>query len=141
MSTLIIGAAGMIGQKLATARLNPTFDTLPKAREYAWRAGDMQPANLSGEHLLSWAKPNGSQAQLAAAVNEDARNEHALNLNAPGRLPEAKALYAKALPIARDKPGDNHPTSQTCARNDLTRLPRHPRPPALSGPIAPAIHG
>ena len=136
MTTLIIGAAGMIGRKLATARLNPTFDTLPKAREYAWRAGDMQPANLSGEHLLSWAKPNGSQEQLAAALNEDA-----LNLNAPGRLPEAEALYAKALPIARDKPGDNHPTSQTRARNYLTRLPRHPRPQALAGPIAPAIHG
>ena len=120
MSTLIIGAAGMIGRKLATARLNPTFDTLPKAREYAWRAGDMQPANLFGEQLLSWAKANGSQEQLAAALNEDA-----LNLNAPGRLPEAKALSAKALPIARDKPGDNHPTSQTCARNDQTRLETH----------------
>ena len=129
MTTLIIGAAGMIGRKLATARLNPTFDTLPKAREYAWRAGDMQPANLFGEQLLSWAKANGSQEQLAAALNE-----HALNLNAPGRLPEAEALYAKALPIARDKPGDNHPTSQTCSRNDLTRLETHiPASPAIPG--------
>ena len=129
MTTLIIGAAGMIGRKIATARLNPTFDTLRKAREYAWRADDMQPANLSGEQLLSWAKPNGSPEQLAAARNEDA-----LNLNAPGRLPEAEALYAKALPIARDKPGDNHPTSQTCARNDLTHLETHiPASPAIPG--------
>ena len=129
MTTLIIGAAGMIGQKLATARLNPTFDTLPKAREYAWRAGDMQPANLFGEQLLSWAKANGSQEQLAAALNE-----HALNLNAPGRLPEAEALYAEALPIARDKLGDNHPNTQTCARNYLTRLETHiPASPAIPG--------
>jgi len=62
------------------ARLDPSFDNLCKAREFAWRVGNFTAAHRYGEDLLAFARQNGTQEQLASALNE-----HALTVKAQGR--------------------------------------------------------
>src|SRR6056297_1275741 len=59
------------------ARLDPSFDNLFKAREYGWRAGQYTDAQRHGEALLALARKDGTQEQVARALNE-----HALTLEA-----------------------------------------------------------
>ncbi len=86
------------------ADLNPTFDTLLKAREFTWRAGNYTAAYGYGEKLLGWAKAQGSQEELSQALNE-----HALTIYAQGRHAEAEVLYRQALEISRATIGEAHP--------------------------------
>src|SRR6056297_1017500 len=59
------------------ARLDPSFENLFKAREYGWRAGQYTDAQRHGEALLALARKDGTQEQVARALNE-----HALTLEA-----------------------------------------------------------
>jgi tetratricopeptide (TPR) repeat protein len=94
------------------ARLNPTFDTLYKAREFALRAGDYRAASLHGESLIAIARKDPDQTKLATALNE-----HGLTLRAQGRYSEAEALLNKALEIARYTIGEAHPSFATHLNN------------------------
>src|SRR6056297_2314581 len=87
------------------ARLDPSFDNLRKAREYAWRSGGYAAAHRHGEALLAVARTDGTQEQLATALNE-----HALTVQAQGRYAEAEGLYREALEIDRATIGEGHPT-------------------------------
>ena len=86
------------------ARLTPGFDTLFKAREYAWRAGHLDAAHRCGTDLVAFARKEGTQEQIATALNE-----HAITLQAQGRVAEAEALYREALEIDRKTIGEAHP--------------------------------
>ena len=86
------------------ARLDPSFDNLCKAREFAWRVGNFTAAHRYGEDLLAFARQNGTQEQLASALNE-----HALTVKAQGRYSEAGGLYREAFEIGRDAIGEGHP--------------------------------
>ena len=94
------------------ASLNPAFDTLHKAREFAWRAGDYAAAFRFGEDLLKWAESQGSQAQLAMALNE-----HALTLDAQGQYGQAEGLYRHALVIGAATIGTAHAAYATRLNN------------------------
>ncbi|WP_354538611.1 tetratricopeptide repeat protein [Roseovarius sp. MBR-6] len=85
------------------ARLVPEFDNIFKAREYAWRAGQLDTAHRHGADLLALARNEGTQEQIATALNE-----HALTLDAQGRYAEAEALYREALEIDRATVGEGH---------------------------------
>ncbi|WP_454282317.1 tetratricopeptide repeat protein [Roseovarius sp. MBR-79] len=86
------------------ARLVPEFDNIFKAREYAWRAGQLDTAHRHGADLLALARNEGTQEQIATALNE-----HALTLDAQGRYAEAEALYREALEIDRATIGEGYP--------------------------------
>ncbi len=86
------------------ARLAPGFDTLFKAREYAWRAGELDAAHRYGADLVALARNEGTQEQLATALNE-----HAITFQAQGRYAQAEALYRQALEIARAIIAEGHP--------------------------------
>src|SRR6056297_1086418 len=86
------------------ARLDPSFDNLFKAREYAWRAGDYAAAHLYGEALLAFARKDGTQERLALALNE-----HAVTVQAQGRYADAEGLFREALEIGRATIGEGHP--------------------------------
>lgn len=77
-----------------TAKIKPTFDSLLKAREYAWRSGNYSIALRFGEELLNWAQVHGTEEQRATALNE-----HALTLDGQGRYKEAEAFYRQAIEI------------------------------------------
>ncbi len=94
------------------AQLNPTFDTLLKARVFAWRAGDYPAALRFGEELLALARKSGTQEQLSRALNE-----HALTIKAQGRYSEAEGLYRQGLDIARMTIGDSDPDYATRLNN------------------------
>ncbi len=86
------------------ARLDPSFEKLRKAREFAWRAGQYADAHRHGETLLELARKDGTQEQLGLALNE-----HALTVQAQGRYEEAEGLHAQALEIAGATSGVGHP--------------------------------
>ena len=86
------------------ARLNPTFDTFHKAREFAWRSGDYPAALHWGEDMLTVVRSGTDQLQLSLALNENA-----LTLAALGRYSEAEELYRKAQEIDRATIGEAHP--------------------------------
>ena len=94
------------------ARLNPTFDTFHKAREFAWRSGDYPAALRLGENMLTLARSGSSMSQLSLALNE-----HALTLKDLGRHPEAEGLYRQALDIYRATIGEAHPDYAACLSN------------------------
>jgi len=94
------------------AHLAPDFDTLRKAREFTWRAGDLAAAFRWGEDLLSHARANEDQTRLATALNN-----HALTLNAQGQNAEAEALCRQALEIDEKTIGKDHPVYATCLNN------------------------
>jgi tetratricopeptide (TPR) repeat protein len=87
------------------ARLDPSFDNLRNAREFAWRAGDYTAAHRYGEALLAFARKDGTQEQLSLALNE-----HALTVQAQGRYAEAEGLFREALDIDRATIGEGHPS-------------------------------
>src|SRR6056297_4148456 len=95
------------------ARLDPSFDNLFKAREYAWRAGDYAAAHRHGEALLAFARKDGTQEQFSVALNE-----HALTVAVQGRYAEAEGLFRDALEIDRATIGEGHPSYAT-GLNDL----------------------
>lgn len=86
------------------ARLDPGFDNLFKAREYAWRAGQYAAAHRHGEALLAVARQDGTEEQVATAINE-----HAGTVQAQGRYAEAEELFREALEIDRATIGEVHP--------------------------------
>jgi tetratricopeptide (TPR) repeat protein len=94
------------------ARLNPGYDNLYKAREYAWRAGHLDAAHRHGTDLLALARTEGTQEQIAVALNE-----HALTIKALGRYTEAETLYREALEIGRATLGEGHPDYATRLSN------------------------
>ncbi len=94
------------------ARLDPDFETLFKAREYAWRAGQLSTALRLGEDLLSAARNGGSDQQVSRAANE-----HALTLTAIGRYKEAEPLTREALKIGHKVLGMDHPDYAICLNN------------------------
>jgi tetratricopeptide (TPR) repeat protein len=85
------------------AKLNPTFDTLYKAREYAWRAGNYSAALRFGEDLLDLAGSSGTQQQLAVALNS-----HSITLYSKGHYGQAEVLVRKALAIDALTIGTDH---------------------------------
>ena len=86
------------------ARLDPSFDALRKASEFAWRAGDADQAFRWGEELIATAKNGGDEEDIATALNN-----HALSLQAFGKYEEAEGLYREALAIAEKTIGVEHP--------------------------------
>ncbi len=88
------------------AGLDQTFDTLYKAREFAWRAGDNTRAAGFGEDLIRVAREEfgDESAKLAEALNE-----HALTIEALGRYAEAEPLFRQALEIDAKTIGTEHP--------------------------------
>lgn len=100
------------GHYATTACLNPTFDSLSKAREFAWRAGDYAGAFRHGEDLLVIARKDPDQTKLAHALNE-----HALTLKAQGRYADAETLCKQALEIGRKIFGEGHPNFATQLNN------------------------
>ena len=93
------------------AELNPAFDHLFKAREYAWRAGRLPQALSLGEALLEVAK-DAEPGRRSLALNE-----HALTLSAQGRFEEAEPLYREALEITCETLGERHPENATRLNN------------------------
>jgi len=87
------------------ARLDPSFENLLKAREYAWRAGQFAAAHRHGEALLEFVRKDGTQEQIATALNE-----HALTVEDQGRYGEAEGPYREALEIGRTTIGEGHPS-------------------------------
>ncbi|MGB0660777.1 MAG: tetratricopeptide repeat protein, partial [Mangrovicoccus sp.] len=88
------------------ARLDPNFDTLKKAREYAWRSGDYRKSLRYGEDLLELAQtdPSISDEQRATAMNEQA-----LSLRDLGFYGKAEQLYRQAIEIHKATIGTAHP--------------------------------
>ncbi len=82
----------------------PEFDTLCKARKFAWRAGDLDAALLYGGRLLELARRVDEPEKLARALND-----HALTVQAQGRYAEAETLYRQALEIDAATIGERHP--------------------------------
>ena len=95
-----------------SAALNPDFDSLFKARLFAWRTGTYADALRWGEQLLATARASEDQSQLAAALNE-----HALSLKAMGRYDDAEPLYRQALEIGAATIGRAHPAYATHLNN------------------------
>ena len=96
------------------ARLNPNFDTLYSAREFAWRSGDYTTAISLGADLIKAAIEQSGEGSHEHAT---ALNEHGLTLNATGRHEEAEPLYREALDITRDSLGPKHPETGTSLNN------------------------
>ncbi|MGH1578276.1 tetratricopeptide repeat protein, partial [Planktotalea sp.] len=86
------------------ARLDPSFETLKKAREFSWRAGDFASALRLGEDLVRQARAKEDQEKLATALND-----HALTLGAQGHYEQAEGLYREALLIDEKTIGTEHP--------------------------------
>lgn len=94
------------------ARLDPSFETLRKAREFASRSGDYPAALRLGEKLLALAREEGDAARLANALND-----HALSLRTLGNNEEAEPLFREALDIAEKALGKDHPDYATGLNN------------------------
>ena len=86
------------------ARLNPTFEALNKAHEFAWRSGDYPTALRLGEDMLAMARRSDDPEKLSLALNG-----HALTLHATGRFDAAAPLYREAMQITREVHGTAHP--------------------------------
>ena len=89
------------------AGLDPTYDTLFKAREFAWRAGDYARAVGFGAELIRVAREGFGDESTALA---SALNEHAGTIYAIGRYAEAEPLFRQALEIGEKTIGTQHPT-------------------------------
>ncbi len=100
------------------AGLDQTFDTLYKAREFAWRAGDNTRAAGFGEELIRVAREEfgDESTELATALNE-----HALTIDALGKYAEAESLYRQALEIGEKTIGTEHP-NYAIRLNNLANL-------------------
>lgn len=101
-----------------SARLNPTFDALFKARLHAWRSGQVKNAIAFGERLLIVAETEfGKDTEKYAT----ALNEHSLTLEQAGRYDEAELLYKQAIEIGKATIGESHP-SYAIRLNNLANL-------------------
>ena len=110
------------------ARLNPTSLTLRKASDFAERSGDyLNAAKFSGD-LVELAQQGSDQELLATALNE-----HAINLRALGRYPEAEGLYRQALEIDRVTIGEAHPDYAICLNNLAAVVEAQGRYPEAEG--------
>jgi tetratricopeptide (TPR) repeat protein len=87
------------------AQLDPNFDALRKASDFAERAGDYRVALRYSADLVDFVE-NSTSTKLQKS---SAYNEHALNLKAQGQYVEAEALYREALAIDADTIGTSHP--------------------------------
>ena len=94
------------------ARLAPGYDTLRRAQEYAWRAGQFKSADRCGADLAALARNEGTQEQIASALNG-----HAVTMQAQGRVAEAEELFREALKIDRKTIGKTHPDYSTHLNN------------------------
>jgi len=110
------GAAEHYGR---AAGLDPSYDALFKAREFAWRAGDYTRAAGFGEDLIRVARREfgDESAELAVALNG-----HALTIAALGRYAEAEPLYRQALEIGAKTIGTAHPDCASGLSNLATLL-------------------
>lgn len=97
------------------ARLDPRYRTLAKAQNLAHQTGDFIAAKHLGPKFIS-----ASIKEFGVDTGEHSRalNDHALLLQATGRLKEAEPLFRRAGKITRKALGKAHPD---CAR-DLTNL-------------------
>ncbi len=88
------------------AGLDPTYDSLFKAREFAWRAGDYARAAGFGAKLIRLARKEFGEesTELATALNAHAQTVHAL-----GRYADAEPLFRQALEIDAKTIGTKHP--------------------------------
>ncbi len=81
------------------ARLDPTFDHLRAAREFAWRSADYHAALRFGEDLVAVAaREFGPESKKYAT----ALNEHALTLQELGRYAEAEPLFRQVIETEKD---------------------------------------
>ena len=94
------------------ADLSPDFDTLFKARKFAWRMGDYSAALRHGTELLDLARHGSDRKLLGAALNE-----HASTLETVGKYEQAEPLFREALEIGRETLGDRHPAVATRLNN------------------------
>ena len=94
------------------AALDPTFESVRKASEFARRSGDHSAALLFSNQLLHVARDNGNRLQLFSALSE-----HAINLATIGRAAEAEVLFREALTIGRATIGELHPDFAACLSN------------------------
>lgn len=102
------------GHYETAARLNPTYDTLIKAGELLWRAGNYEQALAAEEELLRIAGRDFGPRDERTAT---AMNNLAETLRALGRFPQAEPLYRKALEIWRENLGDRHADVATRLNN------------------------
>lgn len=86
-----------------SARLNPTFPSLYKAREFMWRLDCGREAIEYGERLVSWSEANEGLSEKA-----EAKNEHALTLMSLQRYEEAEALMLEVLRLNEAEGKVNH---------------------------------
>ncbi|MEM1075231.1 MAG: tetratricopeptide repeat protein [Pseudomonadota bacterium] len=76
------------------AQLDPQFETLKKASEFAERSGDYSAAVVHSAALLALVQGEGDSERHSAALNA-----HALNIGQLGRYDEAEQLFLRALAI------------------------------------------
>ena len=88
------------------ARLEPTYDSLAKAREFTSRAGDYARAAGFGAELIHVAREEFGDGSIELAV---ALNERAISLMGLGRHDEAERLFRQALEIDEKTIGKEHP--------------------------------
>ena len=101
------------------AGLDPTYDALIKAREFAWRAGGYAKAEDFGAELIRVAREEfgDDSPELATALND-----HALTLWSLKKYAEAEPLYRQALEIAEKTIGTEHPDYATYLNNNANLL-------------------
>ncbi len=88
--------ADAAGHYARAVGLDPTYDALRKALEFAWRAGGYARAAGFGEGLIRAAREEFGDESIELAT---ALNDHALMIKTLGRYSEAEPLYRQALGI------------------------------------------
>ena len=100
------------------ARLDPTYDNLFAAWEFAWRSGDYDQALILGANLLETAKFEFGETHKKYA---EALNGHAITLKAMGKYEQAEPLYKQAIEIDKQTIGVTH-TDYAADLNNLAEL-------------------
>ena len=96
--------ADAAGHYARAAQLDPGFETLKKASDYAERAGQYGKAHRYSGELVDWCKEHETPERLSNALNEHAGNSMQL-----GMFEEAEALFREALEIGKATLGDRNP--------------------------------
>ena len=86
------------------AALDPTFESVRKASEFAERSGDYGVALRFSDQLVDFARAEADPRQISAALNA-----HANIQVAQGKYCEAEAEYRQCLEIDRATIGEAHP--------------------------------
>jgi tetratricopeptide (TPR) repeat protein len=102
------------------AELDPSYDTLIKAGDLLWRAGQYEAAFEKNKRLVELSKQDFGARDPKTAT---ALNNYAESLRAAGQYAEAEPLYREALEIGRETLGDRHP-SLAIRLNNLAGLLR-----------------